>query len=147
MSLALIGRGASYEFRWRRWALLRDTVAMHLEDGRSGSRYPQLALLGDAMVEPQRIDAAALGAEASEVRDKLAGMPIEKLAIGAATAAVLYHGARVAAPRLLNDTELAQIAPVGTSVDLREYFQSMLDSIAEVCRSPHEDGKIEVIDG
>ena len=147
MSLALIGRGASYEFRWRRWALLRDTVAMHLEDGRTGSRYPHLAQLGDAIVEPRRIDASALATEAAEVREKLGGMPIEKLAIGEATAAVLYHGAHIAAPRLLNDTELAQVAPVGTAADLREYFQSMIDSIADVCRHPHEDGKLEVIDG
>jgi hypothetical protein len=55
MSLAMIGRGASYEFRWRRWALLRDTVAMHLEDGRSGTRYPQLARVGDAMMEAHKL--------------------------------------------------------------------------------------------
>jgi hypothetical protein len=51
MRQAMIGAGASFEFRWRRWALLRDTVAARLEGGEVGKKFPLLASIGNALVE------------------------------------------------------------------------------------------------
>ena len=64
MSLAMVGVNASYEFRWRRWALLRDTVATHLENTESGSRFPHFATIGQALGSGSvRIPAAPLASE------------------------------------------------------------------------------------
>jgi hypothetical protein len=147
MSLALIGKGASYEFRWRRWALLRDAVAVHLEGGTSGAAYPRFAAIGDALFGVQRLPAAELASELRAVRAGLEDQPVTALVIAETTAAVLYMGARIAAPRLLTASELTQVAPVGSARSLAEYFASMIDSMAEVCAAPFDDGLIDVVDG
>lgn len=147
MSLALIGQGASYEFRWRRWALLRDTVAAHLEDGKTGSRFPRFASIGNALVSPLKLPAQELRREIAAIREGLGPLPITELMLGEATAAVLYIGARVETPRPLTRTELAQIAPIGDVIKLDDYFLSMFTSIVEVCDSADDEGMVEVIDG
>lgn len=142
----MIGQGASYEFRWRRWALLRDTVAAHLEDGKTGTRFPRFASIGDALLAPLKLPARELHQEIAAMRDGLGPLPITALVLGEATAAVLYIGAKMDAPRPLTRTELAQIAPIGDTIRLGDYFLSMFTSIIEVCDSDSE-GMVEVIDG
>lgn len=147
MSLAVVGSGASYEFRWRRWALLQDTVAAVLESGNPGREYPQLEALGGALARGSiRIPAKELGEEIRRIREGLKGRPIDELRIGARTAAVLYPVAHTGY-RPLSSVELMQIAPVGDARDLTEYFSSMLDSFVDVCDKPAADGTIEVLDG
>src|SRR5688572_21249173 len=141
MSLALIGQGASYEFRWRRWALLRDTLAMHVD-----KPFPRFAEIGTALASSCKLPADELASEIVAIRSAISHMPIAKLAIGEQTAAVLYPRSPVSA-RLLTETELSEVAPVGYSKDLGDYFSSMLDSIANVCAHPAADGTVEVLDG
>lgn len=144
----MVGMRASYEFRWRRWALLRDVVATHLEEGSSGARFPHLASVGKALgVSTLRIPAAELASELSSIREGLAARSVEELVLGPITAQVLYPNVKLAAARPLTRTELAHVAPVGDAKTLGEYFASMLDAFLEVCKSPHADGAIEVIDG
>lgn len=147
MSLALIGKQSSYEFRWRRWSLLRDCVAAHLEHGAYGSRFPQFASIGDALDAALRLPARELGAEIATMRDELARHPATDLVLGPATAAVLYLGVKLDAPRPLTARELGQIVPPRDGETLADYFGSMLESIAEVCRNPADDGTLEVVDG
>jgi len=146
VSLALIGNNASYEFRWRRWALLRDTVAAQVEDGTSGSKFPRFASIGDALVEPIKLPAKELRAEIERMREALKPHPISALTLGPATAAILYVGAKLEAPRPLTQVELAQILPVGNATNLAEYFSAMFDSILHVCDHPRDD-MVEVLDG
>ncbi|MCA9677013.1 MAG: hypothetical protein KC464_18445 [Myxococcales bacterium] len=148
MSLALIGKEASYEFRWRRWALLRDVVAHHLEGDVGGSRFPRLAGLGDCMVQGgSRLPAAELGAELAEIRKELAGRGIDQLVMGPGTAQVLYLGATIRGlPRPLTAAEATRVAPTTGVSDLAEYFGSLLDGLEEVCRNPCDDGTLEAID-
>ena len=148
MSLALVGRNASYEFRWLRWVLLRDTVASRFEDGVMGSRFPRFASIGDALVcGVVRLPADQLATEIKTIQTSLAGVPIDALVLGPATAATLYPGAKLEEPRPLNTRELAQIAPIGSAKDLQEYFSSMCESIADVCANPADNGMVEVLDG
>ena len=146
MSLALIGKGASYEFRWRRWALLRDTAAAHLEGGRSGTRFPRFASIGEALLRPTKLPARELRSELDAIRAGLGDLPISALVLGEETAAVVKMGARLEAPRPLTENELAQLTPVGSAVKLEEYFSSMFDSIVDVCDHPDDAGMIEVLD-
>ena len=144
MSLALIGKDASYEFRWRRWALLRDTIAAHLEE----AKFPRFFEIGGALGTGSiRISAAELTQEIDAIEAGLGDKPVDALMIGPRTAAVLYPGVAAEDPRPLTRPELSQIAPIGDEKNLRAYFASMLGSIRDVCARPFDDGCVEAIDG
>lgn len=146
MSIALVGASSSYEFRWRRWALLRDVVRAHLDT--DAMRFPRFLGICDVLGQGTlRISAAALAHEVQEIGELLAQRPITDLVIGPHTAAVIYPGAQLTRSRPLTAAELQQVAPVGAVATLVDYFSSMLESIREVCASPLEDGLIEVVDG
>jgi hypothetical protein len=148
MSLALVGVNASYEFRWRRWALLRDVVVTHLDDPKSASRYPHFTSIGNALgVEFLRLRAEPLAREMHEMRAELAKRSLDDLVLGPVTAKVLYPNIDIAVARPLTRTERSHVAPVGTDETLDQYFASMIDSILEVCAHPDSDGTIEVHDG
>ncbi|MDQ3364707.1 MAG: hypothetical protein M3680_04690 [Myxococcota bacterium] len=148
MSLALVGCGASYEFRWLRWVLLRDTVAVHLEGGLVASKFPRFASIGDALaVGPVRIPAAELANELGAIQAGLTGVPLDALVLAPSTASTLYLGVKFSEPRPLTTSELAQIAPIGTSKDVCEYFSSLCNSLVHVCEHPAEDGTVLSIDG
>lgn len=147
MSLALVGSGPSYEFRWRRWALLRDTLASNFENGIAGTRFPSLLAIGTALgAGSVRISATDLASEIVKIRELLRGCAPDALRISQQTSTVLYQHAAAEA-RHLTANELMQIAPVGDARDLEEYFSSMLDSFADVCAAPDSDGTVEAIDG
>jgi hypothetical protein len=143
MSLAVIGRDSSCEFRWRRWALLCDTLGTF---DQTQGRFPLLASIGRAMNGPLRIPARELASEIRAVQQVLSGRPVTQLAISPATAAILYMGARLEQPRPLTARELEQVAPPGTSLDLAEYFASTCDAIAAACSAAFDDDCVEVID-
>lgn len=143
MSLAVIGRGASYEFRWRTWALLRDVVVAHLDE----ESLPAFCSLGDAMVGTLRIRADQLSAEIDRIRAFLVGRPFEDLVLGPRTSALLHFVSPPMQRRPLTENEIEKIRPIAGSEDLAEYFATMLDSMARVCAHPAADGTVEVLDG
>ncbi|HEY5935171.1 MAG TPA: hypothetical protein VIU61_11065 [Kofleriaceae bacterium] len=146
MSLAAIGNGASYEFRWRSWALLRDVIVAALDGGEAS--YPCFSSLGDAIVSGKiNVNAGGLAGEVNRLREALAGRPLDELVIGPRTAQVLYWGVTPKTRRPLTRNEIENIRPVGDSSDLAEYFATMLDSLDRVCGHPASDGTIEIIDG
>lgn len=145
MSLALIGNGASYEFRWRRWSLLRDTIELVAPELVAGS--PGFYSIGNGLMESFRLSAKSLAAEIAAIMAAFEGAPLEQLAISPATASVIYLGAKLEGTRPLTPLERNQIAPPGTAKDLAEYFASMLESMARVCERPQDDGCVEVVDG
>lgn len=148
MSLAIIGEDASYEFRWRRWALLSDTITAVLEDGVRGSQFPRVHAIGSALVDGTiEIAARELAEEIRVIRERLQGQSLDRLTVSGRTAAVLYPRVHLEGSRPLTHVEMRQIAPFGDAQDLAEYFASILDSIEHVCASPKSRGQIEVIDG
>lgn len=146
MSIAVIGSESSYEFRWRRWALLRDTAALS-PDGEPAV-FPLFNSIGDVLLlDCLRIHAEGLQQEIAAIQAALVGRGLDTLMISPATAAVLYMGTKLPAPRVLSERELAQVAPAGTSSDLADYFAAMCSALLAVCNSPQADGRVEVIDG
>jgi hypothetical protein len=146
MSIALVGTGASHEFRWRRWALLRDAVLAHLD--RDGSRFRRFYSIGDALGQDVvRIPASDLMREIEELERGLADHSIDELVLGPFTAAAIYPGAVLKEARPLTPHEMQNIAPVGEEKTLAAYFSSLLSSIREVCQHPRPDGTIEAFDG
>jgi hypothetical protein len=149
VSLVLLAAGSSFEFRWRRWALLRDCLAHHLEAGRPGSVFPAIASLGDALVEGRiEVDPRILGAELRAARDRLRGIDANALMIGPETAAVLYLGTRAGAPRPLTQVERKNIPGASEPArDLADHFTPFFDSAIAVCDHAEAAGKpIEVLD-
>jgi hypothetical protein len=142
MSLALLGRNASYEFRWRRWALLRDTVEAVL-----GTGFPTLASFGEVLTRgPRRLAASALATEVTEIHARFTDLPVSNLMLGPQTAAVLYPRITLARARPLTELELEEVAPVGNAKTLGDYFASTCQSIAYVCENPFIDGTVELVD-
>ena len=144
MSLAVIGEDASYEFRWRSWALLRDVVVANLDE----ASIEAFASLGDALVSGSlRVDAQALAADIATIREWLVGKPFEALVIGPRTSAIVHMTSMANTRRPLSRREIENIRPIADSKDLAEYFAVMLDSLARVASKPYADGTIEVVDG
>lgn len=144
MSLAAIGDRASYEFRWRTWALLRDVLVANLDEGSISA----FCSLGDALVHGSlRVDAKALAADITRIREWLVGRSFDELVLGARTSSLLHFTDMPTERRPLARTEIDRIRPIGDSKDLAEYFAVMLDSLERVCANPTEDGTIELIDG
>ena len=144
MSLAVIGNGASYEFRWRTWALLRDVVVANVDE----KSLPAFCSLGDAMVDGVlRVNAAALAADIEQIRAWLVGRPFTDLVLGPRTSALLHLTSQPMQRRAMSEAEIEKIRPIAGSTDLAEYFATMLDSMARVCAHPAHDGTVEVIDG
>lgn len=144
MSLAVIGDGASYELRWRTWALLRDVVVAHLDE----ATLPRFCSLGDALVQGTfRVDAGALAEEIARIRGFLVGRPLEDLVLGPRTSAMLHFTDKATERRALTRTEIDRIRPIAESRDLAEYFATMLDSLDRVCAHPSADGTVEVVEG
>jgi hypothetical protein len=144
MSLAIIGAGASYEFRWRTWALLRDVLVANLDE----STLAAFCALGSAMVEGTvRVKADELAADIGRIREWLVGKPFSNLVIGPRTSALVHFTQKAIRPRPLNWNEINRIRPIADSTDLAEYFATMLESFTEVCAHPAPDGTLEIVDG
>lgn len=145
----MIGDGASYEFRWRRWALLRDFIQAALDRGADEPKYPRFCELGRALVEPvATFPAQALAAELAALKLALVNHTVEDLVIGPQTAATIYLGkGPFPGARKLTHVELAAIGGPGSTTNLAEYFDSMVDSMATVCAHPFATGLVEVMDG
>jgi hypothetical protein len=145
MSLAAIGSGASYEFRWRSWALLRDALAEYLD---GNERFPSFFAIGDALVAGRiHLVAAALGSEIEQIRSGLVGKTLDDLVLGPKTASILHGGRLPKTSRPLTRIEVSNIRHPGGAEELTEYFATMLDSFARVCAHPNQDGTIEFVDG
>src|SRR5690349_19535417 len=115
MSLALIGDNASYEFRWRTWALLRDVVVANLDE----ASVEAFASLGDALVSGSlRLDARALAADIETIREWLVGKPFEALVIGPRTSAIVHMTRMANTRRPMTRREIEQIRPIADSKDL-----------------------------
>jgi hypothetical protein len=144
MSLAVIGEDASYEFRWRTWALLRDVVVANIDE----ASVEAFASLGDALVSGTlRVNAQSLAADIVTIREWLVGKPIEALVIGPRTSVIVHMTSMANTRRPLSRREIENIRPIADSKDLADYFAVMLDSFARVCGKPYADGALEVVDG
>jgi len=142
MSLAVIGKGASYEFRWRTWALLRDVVVANLDE----TSVVAFCSLGDALVKELKVDARVLASEIARIRDWLVGKSFDQLVLGPRTAAMLHFTDTPTSRRPLTRNEIERIRPIAESPDLADYFRTMLDSFVHVAEHPLDDGTLEVVD-
>jgi hypothetical protein len=88
MSLSFIGPGGSAERRWIVYALLRDNVQHHLEDGAKTEAFGAIHSMGEALEKGEvRVGAQKLRAEI-ERAEALLSRPIGDLAVSFRTRAV-----------------------------------------------------------
>jgi hypothetical protein len=144
VSIAIIGKDASYEFRWRTWALLRDVLVAHLDE----KSLPAFCAIGDVLVKGElMLDARTLAADMARIREWLVGQSFDSLVIGPRTASLVYLTDMANTRRQLTRTEIDRIRPIADSRDLAEYFSIVVESLAHVSAHPNDRGMVEVIDG
>ncbi len=145
----MTGGGAAYEFRWRRWALLRDCVVHHLEDDQPGSRFPLFFLIGSALGgRSLMLSPGPLASELRQIQEGMRGLGVEALMLGPETASVLYPSIRgVSAPRPLSEAERRDAGVADSSSSLADHFGVFFSSALEVCQRAEEALlQVEVID-
>ena len=149
MSLAMMAGGAAYEFRWRRWALLRDCVVHHLEGGAPASRFPLLVSIGRALGEGGlKLDPALLAAELRKIQGEFAAHKVTAMMLGPETPSVLYLGARGSeAGRVMTESERREISATDDNMSLAAFFEVFFSNALAVCQRAAELGAaVEVVD-
>lgn len=91
MSLIFSGPGGSTERRWITYALLRDNLQHHLEDGEPGSKFPTIHALADALSSVKATVSSNDLREEIERAQALCARPASDLALSARTVAVISH--------------------------------------------------------
>ncbi|WP_438010731.1 hypothetical protein WME89_20000 [Sorangium sp. So ce321] len=151
MSLSFSGPKGWIEQRWIVYALLRDSIQHHLEEGRPGEEFKAVhevagALGGRRVMLPAR----KLHEELRRARDVLAGRPINALAISARTRAVI---SLCWPPR--DDRETMLVSDWGDSVpllggpgadSLDDVFGHLLDGLLRITEGASESDQVEVMD-
>ncbi len=93
MSLLFVGPRGSFELRWDAYAILRDNVLHHLEEGHRSGAFRALhdiaAALGGGTV---RVSASALRADVARAQASLGDLPRERFAVSDLTLAALAPG-------------------------------------------------------
>jgi hypothetical protein len=149
MSLSFIGPGGSCERRWIVYALLRDNVQHHLEDGTPTAAFATLHALGDALAKGEiSVPIGALRAELDRVAPLLK-RPVADLAVSSRTRAVCALELPLTSDR---GTELASgvgweppisLASVAT---LGDAFGSLVDELLRITADAAEDARLTVLD-
>ncbi|WP_437682157.1 hypothetical protein [Sorangium sp. So ce131] len=151
MSLSFSGPSGWIEQRWIVYALLRDSIQHHLEDGQPGDAFEALhsaaAALGGRRV---MIPARRLHEELTRARDALGGRSIDALAIGARTRAVLGlrwpppEGAGTMLVSDWGDSVPLLGDPRGDRLD--DVFGHLIDGLLRITEGASETDQVEVTD-
>jgi hypothetical protein len=92
VSLTFTAANDSLEIRWIVYALIRDNVQHHLEEGKPGARFEAIHRAADALGgTPVKLRAGQLAEELAAVEATLLARPIAVLAMTARTRAVIHY--------------------------------------------------------
>ncbi|CAN93426.1 MULTISPECIES: hypothetical protein [Sorangium] len=151
MSLSFSGPKGWIEQRWIVYALMRDSIQHHLEDGRPSAEFAAIhgaaaALGGQRVMLPAR----KLHDELRRARAELAGRPIDALAISGRTRAVLSlrwpppEGLETMLVTDWGDSVPLLGAPRGDSLD--DVFGHLLDGLLRITEGASESDHVEIMD-
>lgn len=150
MSLMFSGPKGTIERRWILYALLRDNVQHHLEGGTPGARFGAIHGVVEALGGRRtRINARELHAQAVSARDQLLHRPIDQLAIGARTRAVVSREV----PRV--DANTTALVPPGQTYGivvlegaktLDDVFGPFVNELVAMTEGAGDDDFVEVSD-
>ncbi|WP_437291096.1 hypothetical protein [Sorangium sp. So ce406] len=151
MSLSFSGPKGWIEQRWIVYALLRDSIQHHIEDGRPGEEFAAIhgaagALGGQRVMLPAR----KLHEELRRAQAALAGRPIDALAISGRTRAVISlrwpppKERETMLVRDWGDSVPLLGAPAGDSLD--DVFGHLVDGLLRITEGASESDQVEVMD-
>ncbi|WP_437640491.1 hypothetical protein [Sorangium sp. So ce854] len=151
MSLSFSGPNGWIEQRWIVYALLRDSIQHHLEDGTPGEAFSAIhgvagALGGQRVLLPAR----KLHEELRSARAALAGRPIEALAISGRTRAVISlswpppEQRETMLVRDWGDSVPLLGMPWGDSLD--DVFGHLVEGLLRITEGASESAQVEVMD-
>lgn len=150
MSLSFTGPRGTVEQRWIVYALLRDNVQHHLENGEPGAEFGAIheaagALGGNRVV----LDARQLRAELEKAATLLS-RPIAELAISPRTRAVIDRswpppaGQETRTVLAKGNVTLAWLSPAAATLD--GVFGNLVRSLLEITDGAAESDRVEVDD-
>ncbi|WP_437589039.1 hypothetical protein [Sorangium sp. So ce1000] len=151
MSLSFSGPNGWIEQRWIVYALLRDSIQHHLEDGVPSGEFEAIhgaarALGGQRVVLPAR----KLHDELRRARAVLAGRPMDALAISGRTRAIISlrwpppDGCETMLVKDWGDSVPLLGAPLADSLD--DVFGHLLDGLLGITEGSSESDQVEVMD-
>lgn len=148
MSLSFLRPGKSFEARWITYALLRDNVQHHLEEGLPSSSFSALHHISEALGGRRIIiPARQLHEEAQRARVALIDKSVDELAVSARTEAVmsLTWPPRTTGTRIVG-TAVVPHWLAGKPTRLRDVFGGLLDAILEITAGVTNEDTIEIVD-
>lgn len=149
MSFTFLGPGGSCETPWIRYALLRDNVMHHLDQGGVSLRfaciYRAAAALGGTTVN---VKAGQLHAELEAVAMDLLKIPADQIAISARTQAVIRFDAvlPVGPPTTLLPSEVALPWVQKDCRTLDDVFGSLVRDLLRITEGGNDNDAVQVID-
>jgi hypothetical protein len=149
MSLTFQGPKGAFERRWIVYAMLRDNVQHHLENGAPTEAFSALHGLGAALLRGEvAVPARKLRAELTEARGLL-DRPIEELAVSVRTRAIC---ALLFPLPNLQETELASRAewtvpfPTAGARTLGDLFGSLIEELLRITEGASSEDEVTAID-
>ena len=149
MSLTYTGPQGSFERRWIVYAMLRDNVQHHLENGEPSADFEHLHALGQALSgRGVSVPALALRAELARLGPMLE-LPLAELAISVRTQAVLTLMVPPPERRgtmLVAEAEWALPFPLEGALTLNDVFGSLVTELLRVCEGATPLDTLNVMD-
>jgi len=148
MSLSFTGPNGWVEQRWIIYALLRDNVQHHLENGVPSEAFAALHEIGAAL-SGQRVFVPARTFRAELTRAKvLVGRPASELAIGARTQSVMSFRPLPEHPQTRLASSFGASVPWVRegSTSLGDVFGHLIDALLEITVGASESDFVEVVD-
>jgi hypothetical protein len=149
MSLTFQGPNGAFERRWIVYAMLRDNVQHHLENGAPTEAFSALHALSAALLRGEvSVPARKLHAELAEARGLL-DRPIEDLAVSVRTRAIC---ALMFPLPSLQETELASRAewtapfPTAGAQTLGDLFGSLVEELLRITERASAEDVLTAID-
>lgn len=149
MSLTYAGPQGSFERRWIVYAMLRDNVQHHLEQGEPTPAFQHLHALGGALSGGTvSVPALELRAELARVEPVLA-LPIEDLAISIRTQAVLtlmFPPPERRGTMLVTEADWELPFPLAGAVTFDDAFGSLVSELLRITEGATATDRVTVID-
>jgi hypothetical protein len=152
VSLSFSGPRGGFERRWIVYALFRDNVQHHLEDGTPSAEYGAIHGLGDALggdANGVEIDAVAVHEQVTRARATLGPLPISALAMSIRTRAVLTVSFPLPEHRgtaLVSHLGWVVPFPIDNAKTLGDVFGSFMDELLKVTEGAKPGDLLRVID-
>lgn len=148
MSISLLGPRGAYEFPWIRYALLRDNILHHLEQGAFTSSFSETYKIGTVLGgAPVFLSASRLREESNQAQ-ALCLLPIGKLAISARTLAVLRFESTLpeGPPTRIIGAELKLPWLASNAQHLADVFGDLVTALLHLTEGATAESVIEVVE-